>query len=97
MLLVVSPGESLGDTGDRAGPAVGDRTLPLHSEVLTWVKGELWGPVGVWFAVPEYCDEERDKHGDVVAPVTLECSGVCRPMADRMLFPLIPLDSGRMK
>lgn len=67
----------------------------LASEVLTWVQGDRWGPLGVWAPVPERCEEERDEQGEVVAPVpavliTLECSGVCRPIADRMLLPFIP-------
>lgn len=85
----------MGETGDLAGPALGVRALLLLSVVLTWVQGERWGPPGVWAPVPERCDEERDEHGEVVAPepavlITAECSGVCRPIADRMLFPFIP-------
>lgn len=54
----------------------------------------------MWAPVPERCEEERDEHGEVVAPepaalITLECSGVCRPMAERMLFPFIPEDAHR--
>lgn len=49
----------------------------------------------MWTPVPERCEEEREEHGEVVAPepavpIKLECSGVCRPIADRMLFPFIP-------
>ncbi len=95
-MVISSPGESLGDTGDLAGPALGVRALLLASEVLTWVQGDRWGPPGVWAPVPERCEEERDEQGEVVAPepavlITLECSGVCRPIADRMLFPFIPV------
>ena len=92
---VDSPGESLGETGDLAGPALGVRALLLLSALLTLVQGDRWGPPGVWAPVPECCDEERDEQGEVVAPepavlITLECSGVCRPIADRMLLPFIP-------
>lgn len=94
---LTSPGDSFGDTDDLAGPALGVRALPLlPSEFLTWVQGDRWGPPGVWAPVPERCEEERDEQGEVVAPdpavlITLECSGVGRPMADRMLFPFIPV------
>lgn len=92
-MLAASPGDSLGDTGDRAGAALGVRALLLlPSEVLTWVQGDRWGPPGVWPPVPDRCEEERDEHGEVVAPepAVPECSGVWRPIADRMLFPFIP-------
>lgn len=77
------------------GPGLGDRALLLPSDSLAWVQGERWGPPGVWAPVPECCEEEREEQGEVVAPepaavITL-CSGVCRPMADRMLFPFIPV------
>lgn len=78
---LTSPGDSLGDTGDLAGPVLGVRALLLPSEVLAWVQGDRWGPPGVWAPVPERCEEERDEQGEVVAPepavlITLECSGV---------------------
>lgn len=46
--------------------------------------------------VPERREEVRDEDGEVVAPepvvfITLECSGVCLPIAQRMLFPFIPI------
>ena len=97
-----SPGESFGDTGDLAGPALGVRALLLPSEVLTRVQGDRWAPPGVWVPVPERCEEERDEQGEVVAPepavlITPDCSGVCRPIADRMLFPFIPDDTETQK
>lgn len=94
---MISPGDSFGDTDDLAGPALGVRALlQLPSEFFTWVQGDLWGPPGVCAPVPERCEEERDEQGEVVAPepavlITLECSGVGRLMADRMLFPFIPI------
>lgn len=93
-----SPGDSFGDAEDRAGPALGVRALLLllHSAFIAWAHGERWGPPGVWAPVPERREVEGDEQGDVVAPepaalITLECSGVGRPMADRMLFPFIPV------
>lgn len=97
------PGDSLGDTGDLAGPALGVRALLLPpSGALTWEQGDRWGPAGVWAPVPERCEEEREEQGEVVAPepavlITAECSGVCRPMADRMLFPFIPGSADRQR
>lgn len=93
MTAQTSPGESLGDI-DLVGPALGVRALPLlPSDCLTWVHGDRWGPPGVWAPAPERCEEERDEQGEVVAPepAVVECSGVGRPMADRMLFPFIPV------
>lgn len=96
VLWLILPGESLGETGDLAGPGLGVRALLLPSKVLTRVQGDRCGPPGVWAPVPERCEEERDEQGEVVAPepavfITLECSGVCRLIADRMLFPFIPV------
>lgn len=42
--------------------------LLLPARGLGCVQGERWGPLGVWPPVPERCEEERDEHGDVVAP-----------------------------
>lgn len=91
-----SPGESLGDTGDLAGPVLGFKALLLTSEALTWVQGNWWQPPGVCWPVPERSEEVRDKDGEVVAPepvvfIALECSGVCLPIAQRILFPFIPI------
>lgn len=99
---LVSPGDRCGKTGDLEGPVSGSRALLQLSEGLTWVQSDRWGPPGVWPPVPECCEEERDEQGEVVAPapavvITLECSGVCRPMADRMLFPFIPIACKRDK
>lgn len=69
--------------------------LLLPSMDLTLVQGDLCCPPGVWPPFPDRCEEERDEHGEVVAPepavlITL-FSGVCRPMADRILFPFMPV------
>lgn len=52
-----SPGESLGDTGDLAGPVLGFKALLLTSEALTWVQGNWWQPPGVCWPVPERSEE----------------------------------------
>lgn len=44
--------------------------------------------------------EVRGDDGEVVAPepvvfITLACSGVCLPIAERILFPFIPVDGGK--
>ena len=58
------------------------------------MQGEQCAPRGVWPPVPERCEEDREEQGEVAAPahaaITVECSGVCLPMAVRMLFPFIP-------
>lgn len=97
-----SPGESLGDTGDLAGPVLGFKALLLTSEALTWVQGNWWQPPGVCWPVPERSEEVRDDDGEVVAPepvvfITPECSGVCLPIAERILFPFIPIGTGMEK
>lgn len=83
--------------GDLAGPELGFKALLLTSEALTWVQGNWWQPPGVCCPIPERSEEVRDDDGEVVAPepgvfITLECSGVCLPIAERILFPFIPVD-----
>lgn len=75
---------------------LGFKALLLTSEALTWVQGNWWQPPGVCWPVPERSEEVRDEDGEVVAPepvvvITLECSGVCLPIAERILFPFIPI------
>lgn len=86
----------MGDTGDLAGPVLGFKALLLTSEALTWVEGNWWQPPGVCCPIPERSEEVRDEDGVVVAPepvvlITLECSGVCLPIAQRILVPFIPV------
>lgn len=68
--------------------------LLLLAGRLGCVPGDLWRPLGVWPPVPERCEEEREEQGDVVAPepgvIPAEFSGVCRLIALKILFPLIP-------
>lgn len=82
--------------GDLAGPVLGFKALLLSSEALTWAQGNWWQPPGVCCPIPERSEEVRDEDGEVVAPepvvfITLECSGVCLPIAERILFPFIPV------